>query len=200
MVAKWTVGLRPVRGTALSRRVLLVAAVGLAPRPALASETYTITPAVASVLLHIRQLALFGADARFQHFQGELKLDRSMPERTAMSLVLDAGSVEMSDQIRTDRIRSEEFLDVAHYQQIRFVSDAVQPLTPAHWRVAGRLTIRGITQPLLLDSHLIRVEGRIATLEFTGSLSRSAFGITADKLLIADIIGLQVNARLRLDD
>jgi polyisoprenoid-binding protein YceI len=70
--------------------------------------------------------------------------------------------------------------------------------------VHGLIEIRGVTQPLNLDAKLVgrhRDPARgadVAEFVVTGTLQRSAFGMTADKAFISDKVAITIRARIQL--
>ncbi len=185
--------------TLMRRRPLLVGA-GLlltGQTAGAAPSTFQITPAVASVVLFIRQLHLFEVEAVFRRFSGNLVLDMAKPEQTRIDLTLDATSVEMSDTTRTQQLRSPDFLSVAAYPAIRFASTSVKTAEPMLWEVQGILHMRGNGRPLSLTARVSTRDQRVM-FDASGELSRTAFGMTADPLLISDAVRLQVRMRLQM--
>jgi polyisoprenoid-binding protein YceI len=118
------------------------------------------------------------------------------PEQTRIDLTLDAASVEMSDATRTQQLRSPDFLNVAAYLAIHFVSTSVTAAEPMRWEIRGILQMRGTAQPLSLTALVSSQDHRIM-FDASGELSRTAFGMTAKPLLVADTVRLRVQMRVQ---
>ncbi len=73
-------------------------------------------------------------------------------------------------------------------------------LTPTRFLVPGLLAMRGVERPLTLQAALLSREaaGGVADFELKGTLRRSAFGMSAEHLLISDQVALAIRARIRL--
>jgi polyisoprenoid-binding protein YceI len=140
-------------------------------------------------------LGLFHPAGRFRHFSGRLDLDLAHPERTAVQMEVDAGSIDMAWGDAVDRLRSDDYFDVRHHRTIRFRSTGITPTGPGHYAVSGLLEIRGVTHPQVLEATLTRAGGEAQYL-ITGTLSRSAFGMTADRGLVSDTVELSIVARI----
>ena len=67
-----------------------------------------------------------------------------------MDVVIDMASVESGAQDRDDHLRSGDFFDVANYPDAMFRSTAVT-WSGTDAKVAGELTIVGVTKPVSLD-------------------------------------------------
>lgn len=72
------------------------------------------------------------------------------PEDSLVEIVIEAASISTGAEDRDTHIKSEDFLDVENYPEIRFVSTAVQP-SGGSWKLIGDLTIKGITNPVSLN-------------------------------------------------
>jgi polyisoprenoid-binding protein YceI len=78
-------------------------------------------------------------------------------------------------------LRFPDFFDVARYPTIGFVSTAIECGEDSRFRIAGRLTIRGVTQDIALEGRVRAPAGSDRlTLEMRGSLSHRAFGVGTD--------------------
>lgn len=152
----------------------------------------------------VRHLGLFSSQGEFRKFEAHLVLNGSHPEHTKISVAVEAGSVDMSWGEGADMLRSPDFFDVQRYPEVRFRSTSVQPVSPGHFMIGGLVRIRGVTRALTLDAVLTkrdvdaRTKAEVADFIIRGSLSRSAFGMTADEVFISDKVNIVIKARLEL--
>src|SRR6202012_5119789 len=109
-------------------------------------------------------------------------------------------SVDTGFPARDTDLKSEKFLDVVKYPQMRFEStkgtvDADQTL-----RIDGQLTLHGVTKPLTLHAKLNKAApnpfDKRPTLGFsaTGLLKRSDFGIATYIPMIGDEVSIAIDA------
>jgi len=96
-----------------------------------------------------------------------------------VTLTIKVESIDTRNQQRDAHLRSNDFLDLASYPEINFVSTAVEPLGDDTYRVTGDLTIRGVTKPVSVD------------FEYTGSVV-DPFGNTR--------VGLEGSAKINRKD
>jgi polyisoprenoid-binding protein YceI len=195
------------RATAGSRVALLVVTflAGLATvRSAHADQIFYLDQRVSSIEFSVRDLGLFSSEGAFRRFEAQLVLSNSHPERTKISVTVDAGSVDMSWQQATEILRSPDFFDVRRYPEAQFQSTSVQEVATGHFVVHGLVQIRGITQSLILHAALTKQtqdpahHSQIVQFIVRGSLERSAFGMTADGMFISDKVNILIKARLKL--
>ena len=183
--------------------VLLAAGPANAGSPGV-DQTFSLDQRFSSIDFSVRNLGLFASEGAFRRFQTRLVLNNSHPERTKISVAVDAGSVDMSWHEAAEMLRSAEFFDVQRYPEVRYQSSSVQELAPGHFTIRGLIQIRGVTQPLTLQAELTKQSqdlsdhSQIDDFVVHASLRRSAFGMTADKVFISDNVNIIIKARLKL--
>lgn len=167
-------------------------------------EMFSFDQRFSSIDFSVRNLGLFASEGAFRRFQTRLVLNNSHPERTNISVTVDAGSVDMSWREAADMLRSVDFFDVQRYPEVRYQSTSVQELTHGHFTIRGLIQIRGVTQPLTLHAVLTKQSqdpadhSQVDDFVVHASLRRSAFGMTADKVFISDNVNIIIKARLKL--
>ncbi|WP_138468269.1 YceI family protein [Poseidonocella sp. HB161398] len=158
-----------------------------------------------------------GSELRFGYKIGGIPAEGTMPVKSAEMVidlarlgnsravvVLDVNGTRAASQIATDALKSESVLDAAAHPEISFRSDSVTGSVAEGARISGRVTIRGVTRPLVLSARLYRPpdsdpgdRDRLTVL-LTGSIQRSAFGASGYPDLVADRVDLRIRAALRL--
>ena len=119
-------------------------------------------------------------------FGGEVRFDPAAPEAASVRVTVKADSLQLEDKVSpADRRQIEdtmrrEVLETARYPEVVFESTEVAagPRSGDDWplRIAGRMTLHGVTRPTRIDARLtfysdgVRLAG-----EFT--LSQSEFDI-----------------------
>jgi polyisoprenoid-binding protein YceI len=183
--------------------VLLVAGPANAGSPG-ADQMFSLDQRFSSIDFSVRNLGLFASEGAFRRFEARLILNNSHPERTKISVAVDAESVDMSWHEAADMLRSADFFDVRRYPEVRFQSSSVQEPTPGHFTVRGLVQIRGVTRPLTLHAALTKQSqdradhSEIDDFVVHASLRRSTFGMTADEVFISDNVNIIIKARLKL--
>jgi polyisoprenoid-binding protein YceI len=182
------------------RGFLLSSALLLAERAAAAESLYAIDPRFGSIEFTVNHMGLFTSRGWFRRFSAMIALDPARPARTRISAEVDANSLDMRWQEAATMLRSPDFFDVARFPRIGFRSTDVSVLAPDRYAVRGVLDLRGVSRPLTLSATLLERQAEQGTADFDvkGKLSRSAFGMVADHLLIADEVRIAIRARIRL--
>jgi polyisoprenoid-binding protein YceI len=197
--------LRVVTVALISRRamVALLLTVGLGAGSSRAA-TYLLDQQDAQIDFSVRNLRMFSSHGDFQRFKTSMKLDSLHPERTTISVDVDATSVEMPWRDGVEMLRSPDFFDVKRFPLIHFASTEVRPDGDNRFMVLGQIQIRSVSQPLVLDVRLLgrhpdpSAGGDVADFVATGTLQRSEFGMTSDRLLISDKVDITIHARIAL--
>jgi len=140
-----------------------------------------------------RHLLLFTAMGRFDRFRATLMLDPAHPTSMGVDCVLDMTAVEVSMPGATERLRSAAFFDVAHFPQARFHGEADGQGDAGSFAILGELTLRDVTRPFRMQARLAERRPGAVRFQAQGTMSRSAFGLSADRPLVSDAIQLNVD-------
>ncbi len=114
-----------------------------------ASRTYQIDQAHSEVLFQVRHL-LTKVRGRFSDFSGAIAFDPSAPERSTVALTIRAASIDTNQADRDTHLRSDDFFSVERFPTLTFTSTAVTARGDGQYDVAGELSIRGVTKPVVL--------------------------------------------------
>jgi polyisoprenoid-binding protein YceI len=144
---------------------------------------------------------------KFTKFSGELDLNEEHPEQSTLSVTIDAPSITTGQEQRDGHLRSPDFLDVANYPTITYVSKQVTKKGEDRYHLLGDLTIHGVTREVPLD---VTLEGHgknpygkhVAGFTVIGSISRKDFGLNwnvaleSGGWLVSDQVKLEIDAEV----
>jgi len=145
--------------------------------------TYTLDPAHTRIGFVARHAMVTKVRGAFNAFDGTAVIDGANPAASSARVTIDAASIDTRNAQRDEHLRSNDFLALAEYPQITFVSTAVQQLDESTFELVGDLTIKGVTNSITIPFELegaatdpfgnVRVgfEGSVA-------ISRKDYGIT----------------------
>jgi polyisoprenoid-binding protein YceI len=174
--------------TWISKVVVAIAFTLAAPVLAHA-DTWQIDPMHTSVEFTVRHMMISNIKGTFQKTSGTVTVEGGDPTTAKIDAVIDASSINTRVEKRDADLKSPDFLDVAKYPSITFISTKVEAAGEGKWKVTGNLTLHGVTKPVVLD-----VEGTGAPIHdpmgntragasATTKINRSDFGITYNKTL-----------------
>jgi len=86
----------------------------------------------------------------FKDWTATILYDEVHPERSSVTLTIDANSIDTGLEGRDKDLRGERFFDVAKYPRISFRSTRIEPKGKDRWLVHGELTIRDKTKPIAI--------------------------------------------------
>lgn len=126
----------------------------------------------------------------FRDFDATLHIDEDEPENSSVTATIDVASIDTNEEKRDAHLRSDDFFNADDFPKITFQSTRVERLDGTNIRLTGNLTIRDVTQPVVLDGDF---EGRIEDpwgnerIAFTArtEISRQDFNVRWNQLLEA---------------
>lgn len=86
----------------------------------------------------------------FKNVEGSLDFDPADPRKLAVEARIKSSLCWTGVDARDAHLHSEDFLYCEKYPEIRFTSTSAEEAGPFDYRVAGALTIRGVTKPVIL--------------------------------------------------
>jgi polyisoprenoid-binding protein YceI len=175
-----TIGASMKRTTVATALLLMTA---LACLPALAApEVYTLDPAHTSVGFTIRHIVSY-IPGHFNTFSGRITLDRENLAASTVTADIETQSIDTGDEKRDTHLRTPQFFDVEKFPKITFVSRSVTVAAKDRLKVAGDLTMKGVTKPVVLDVTILGFAGSKAGFEAKTTINRQHFGVTWNMLL-----------------
>jgi polyisoprenoid-binding protein YceI len=130
---------------------------------------YDIDAKHTSVEFVARHLMISKVRGRFDDVAGTITV-AEVPEKSSVEVTIGAASVRTGEDQRDAHLRSGDFFDVDTHPQWTFKSTGVE-VSGDQWKVAGDLTISGVTKPVVLD---VDFEGANITPWGTSALGFSA--------------------------
>ncbi len=161
------------------------------PNPTAAATIYTLDPGVSTLTARAFAtglLASMGHNPTFaiRQFAGEARLSTETPEQASVRIVVQSGSLELTDQIsdkdrrEIERTTRNEVLETSRFPEIIF--EASNPSMSKggeghYWaNITGKLTIRGMAQTQQITAQVTVNDSQLrASGEFT--VRQSSFGI-----------------------
>nr|WP_256835569.1 YceI family protein [Pseudomonas oleovorans] len=131
---------------------------------------------------HLGYSWLYGT---FKDFDGKFSFDAANPEASKVSVTLKTASVDTNHAERDKHIRSADFLNASKHATATFESTSVKSTGEGTADVTGKLTLNGVTKPVVIAAKFIG-EGKDpwggyrAGFEGTTTLTLKDFGISMD--------------------
>lgn len=163
--------------------------------------TWTIDVAHSSVSFVARHLVVAKVRGRFTEFSGVVHV-ADTPEASWAEIEIRVDSIDTGTPARDDHLRTADFLDIEQHPTATFRSSGLEVTGDRTFRLAGDLTVRDVTRPVLLD---VEFEGSVAdpwggtraVFSATAELDREDWGITYNQALEAG--GVLIGKRVRIE-
>lgn len=88
---------------------------------------------------------------RFKDFEASIVFDVDHPMRTVVKATVQAASINTDNEKRDKHLRSRDFFDVEKYPTLQFESTEMKEWSGNKGKLAGNLTIHGVTKPVVFD-------------------------------------------------
>ena len=181
--------------------VLQVAQPASAPAP---TNNWGADPAHSAVAFRVRHLGITWVNGTFKQWTAELKYDPANPEAASVVAKIQSASVDTDNERRDNDLRSSSYLAADSFPEISFTSKKVERAGEGRLRIAGDLTMRGVTRSVVLDAEVGGVlsspRGRRTAFSATTTIKRQDFGITMNRLMEgAQVVGDDVRITIDIE-
>ncbi len=166
-----------------------VAAVFSASVGAQAGQTLVVDNSHSTIGFSVKHLMIADVNGSFTDYSGVVEnAEGEDLAKAKISFTIKTASVNTANQKRDDHLRGPDFFDSAKHPEITFVSDKITPAKKGTYKVAGDLTMRGVTKKASFDvQSLGKMKNpwgqEVFAFAGTTSLNRKDYGLTWNKAL-----------------
>jgi polyisoprenoid-binding protein YceI len=169
-----------------------------------AAGTWTIDPTHTTIAAVARHLMVTKVRGHFSSFSGTINV-ADKPEESSVELTMDAASISTGTDDRDNHLKSPDFLDVENYPTLTFMSTSIEA-DGDKWKLTGDLTIRDITNPIVLELEFLGVAAdpwgnNKAAFEASAQLERNDWRLTWNVplaqggVLVSDKFKIEIEAQ-----
>lgn len=188
---------------------MTVVALMFATVPGLAQvSTWEIDSSHSGAHFSVRHMMIATVRGEFRKVTGTIQMDERDIGKSSVEAVIDAATIDTREERRDNHLKSADFFDVAKFPTITFKSKSVTRQGEGKFKVAGDLTLHGITKPVILDvegltNQIKDQRGNIKTgAVATTKINRSEFGLTWNRAVetggvaVSDEVGVTIDLEL----
>lgn len=173
------------------------------------TTTWNLDPVHTLVEFSAKHMMITTVKGRFADVRGAITLDEERPNASSVAVEIAAASLDTRTEQRDQHLRSGDFLDAEKQPVITFRSRRIEGLDlteGSDFRIVGDLTIRGVTNEVVLDA---RYEGQgrdpwgneRVSFSATTKIDRREYGLTWNAaletggVLVSNEIKIQIEAQ-----
>jgi polyisoprenoid-binding protein YceI len=165
--------------------------------------TWAVDPAHSKVGFAVKHMGIATVRGEFTEFEGALEIGADLATAKAYGTV-KIQSVDTSEAQRDEHLRSADFFDAAQYPELAFESTQIEALDDEAFRITGNLTLRGVTNEVVLHADVQGTDidpwgNERVGLEITGELSRGDYGMKFNQALGSGNMLVADKVKLALD-
>ena len=166
---------------------------------AAAQETWSVDPVHSTAQFTARHFGIVPVIGTIPIVKASVRLDAGSQIPVSVSAQLDASKIDTHSDSRDRDLRSPHFFNVASTPTIEFVSTAVTGKDPAHFTIAGDLSMHGQTHPVVLNAQVVGTGKsprgrRIVAYSATTTVDRTQWGMTYGPAIVGNNVDLSINA------
>lgn len=165
------------------------------------TKTWVVDTMHSEVMFKIRHLVISTVTGSFNKFEGKIIAEGDYFTNAKVNFTIDVKSIDTNQAQRDGHLQSGDFFEAEAYPQISFESTSFVKDGASDYKVAGNLTMKGVTKPVALkveyggsedNGHGVMKHG----FEVTGTVNRKEFGMTWNKLTDSGGLGLGEDIKL----
>jgi polyisoprenoid-binding protein YceI len=168
----------------------------------MSTKRWMIDPLRSNTGVSVRHLMLGTVNLRFTRWAGWVSFDDDL-QNVQLQVEIDGSSVRTQNSRRDAVLRSALFLETSRHPTISLVTSECT-MAGMGWRLAGELTMHGLTRVLGVD---LRYRGRLRAAEQEeraafvahGTLDRRDWGLTWNQILDAGGLALSNRVEYQFD-
>ena len=165
---------------------------------------WVIDPMHSEVQFKVKHLVISTVTGFFKSFEGSLESENDDFEDAEIDFSLDIDSIDNNQSQRDEHLKSPDFFDAAQHPKISFKSTSFKKTGDDEYKLAGDLTIKGITKPVILNAEYGGSTNDFygntkAGFEVTGKINRKDFGLVYDGVTEAGSVVLGEDIKLLIN-
>ncbi|MDJ1501386.1 YceI family protein [Xanthocytophaga agilis] len=166
-------------------------------------QTWTLDKAHAKLGFNVTHMMVSEVDGSFKNFDLKVTSSKDDFSDAVVELTADVNSIDTDNDNRDKDLKSDKFFDAAKYPTLTFKSTSIKKAEGKKYKLAGDLTLHGVTKPVVLDVTLNGTtthpmnKKTIAGFKALGTIKRSDFNLgSAPAAVISDEVNIVANIEI----
>lgn len=178
-----------------------IALLGAVVQPVFAQAPAQPKPAVlqsagSEIAFTTRQMGV-PVEGKFGKFSAQVVLDPKKPETGSVAFTIDTGSARFGSAELDAEVPKATWLNVPKFPQASFQSTAIKAAGAGKFEVAGKLSIKGVTQNIVVPVQLVQV-GATSAASGSFAIKRLAYKVGDGEWTDTSLLADDVQVRFKL--
>jgi len=160
------------------------------------ARSATLVPAGSEIAFTTKQMGV-PVEGKFGKFSAQITLDPKKPETGTVAFSIDTGSARFGSAELDAEVPKPTWLNVAKFPQATFQSSGVKAAGPGRFEVAGKLSIKGQVQGVVVPVQVVQAGGS-STASGTFTIKRLEFKVGEAEWADTSMLANDVQVRFKL--
>jgi polyisoprenoid-binding protein YceI len=184
----------------------IIVAAALTSTATSAQTKWTVDKGHSNVKFTVTHMMVSEMEGTFKVFDGTMEHTKADFSDAKVNFTIDVASVNTDNERRDSHLKSDDFFNAEKFPKMTFTSTSVKPLGNNKYEMAGNLTIRDVTKPVVFQvTHggiLNTSRGSKAGFKATTTIDRFDYNLKWDRatetggLVVGKDVAIQVNVEL----
>ena len=175
---------------------VLTGLISLTAATAQAVDYNKIQPKQSQITFRYQQMGV-AMDGKFKRFTSQLSFDPAQPAKAKASFDVELASIDTGSSEADSEVAGKPWFNTKAFPTAQFASTAVKALGGNRYEVAGKLTIKGHTQDVVIPA-TFSAQGKTGVFEGGFTLRRGDYSIGEGAWSKFDIVANDVNVKFRI--
>lgn len=117
----------------------------------LPATKWTLDKAHSNVKFAVTHMLVSEMEGSFKLFDGSVENTKPDFSDAKISFTVDVASINTDNEMREKHLKGDDFFNAEKYPQMKFESTSFTPADGNKYKLAGNLTIRDVTKPVVFD-------------------------------------------------
>lgn len=166
------------------------------------AQTWSLDKAHSKLGFGVTHLLVSTVEGSFKTFDAKITSSKEDFSDAVVEATADVNSINTENDQRDKHLKSPDYFDAEKFPTLTFKSTSFKKVEGKKYKVAGDLTLHGVTKPVELDVTLNGTavhpysKKTIAGFKITGKIKRSDFGISTStpEAMLSDEVVINANA------
>jgi len=189
------------------KKATIIAALLIASAATTFAQTWSIDKAHSRLGFNVTHMGISETSGSFKITEAKITSSKPDFSDAVVELTADVKSIDTDNEQRDKHLQSPDFFDAEKFPTLTFKSTSFKKVSGKKYKVAGNLTLHGVTKPVELD---VTFNGTVenpmskktmAGFNISGIVKRSEFGVAAGMpaTMLGDAVTLQASTEFQKD-